>query len=180
MGIFKSKLQKYCRREEGTTTVEFMIAMPLIVFWVAGSFTFFNAFAEYTKSVKATYTIADILSRQTEVDDDYIDSMNQLFANFMRENTNDVWLRVTSIQKDGENFSVDWSTATGLHNNLVNAGDIPDELIPDLLDDETVILVESYVSFTPFLDYVGIDSRTYANQIVVSPRFASQLANSDS
>ncbi len=180
MGILKSKLARFFSREEGTTTVEFMIAMPLIVFWVAGSFTFFNAFAEYTKSVKATYTIADILSRQTEVDDDYIDSMNRLFANFMRESTNDVWIRVTSIKKAGNSYAVDWSTATGLHNNLVTADDIPAAIIPDLLDQESIILVESFVSFTPFLDYVGIDSRTYANQIVVSPRFASQLANSDS
>ena len=176
----KNLLNKFRQSECGATTIEFMFAMPLVMFWVGGSFTFFNAFSEYTNALKATYTVADILSRQTTVDDAYIDNMNQLFANFMNESTNDVWLRVSSIEKTGENLAVDWSTATGIHNPLETSSDIPEEIIPDLLDEEKIILVESHFSFVPFLDWVGIDSSTYANRIVVSPRFTSQLTNSDS
>jgi len=177
--FFKTKLRPFKRDETGTTTVEFLMAMPLILFWIGGSFTFFNAFNEYTNAIKATYTVADILSRQTTVDDNYIDDMNRLFANFMNESTNDVWLRVSSIKKSGTDLTIDWSTATGLHNPLSNPSDIPAELIPDLLDNESIILVESNTPFVPFVDYVGLPSNIYTNRIVVSPRFASQLANSD-
>lgn len=174
-----SILATYRQNEAGTATIEFMFVMPMIMFWVGGSFTFFDAYSEYTKSVKATYTVADILSRQTVIDDNYIDSMNQLFANFMVESTNDVWVRVSSIAKDGDSLAVDWSTATGIHNPLVSSSDIPSELIPDLLNEESIILVETYTPFVPFLDYIGLESRTYKNVVVVSPRFTSQLANSD-
>ena len=175
----KSILTKFCGDREGATTVEFMVVMPLIVFWFAGTFTFFNAYGESTKALKATYTVADILSRQTEVDDTYINSMNMLFANFMGESTNDVWIRVSSIEKIDDDLTIDWSTATGLHNPLQIAGEIPAELIPTLVNGETVILIESFSPFVPFLDYIGIDARTNTNIIVISPRFTSQLANLD-
>ncbi len=177
---FKNLQAKFGRDNEGATTVEFMIAMPLIIFWMAGSFTIFDAYAESTRAMKATYTVADILSRQLEVDDDYIDDMNQLFANFMGESTNDVWVRVSSIEKIDDDLTIDWSTATGLHNPLQLVSEIPDELIPNIINDESVILVESYTSFIPFLDYIGIEARTYSNIVVVSPRFSSQLANTSS
>ena len=171
-----SKLREFCRSEEGTATVEFLLAMPLIIFWIGGSFTFFNAFSEYTRAVKATFTVADILSRQPEVDDDYIDNMNRLFANFMHESTNDVWIRVSSIEKDGNNLSVDWSTATGVHNALNVEADIPSEIIPDLVNGESIILVETYTQFEPYLDFIGISDHTFTNKIVVSHRFNPKLA----
>lgn len=174
-----SRLSAFVRNQHGTTTVEFILVMPLIVFWIGGTLTFFNAFSEYTKSVKATYTVADILSRQTVIDDNYIDNMNRLFANFMKQSTNDVWLRVSSIAKVSDTLTVDWSTATGIHNPLAVADDIPTEIIPDLLDEESIILVESHTPFVPFLDYIGIDANTYISRVVVSPRFSSQLANTD-
>jgi len=175
----KSKLKTFFRDQTGTATVEFLVAMPLIIFWIGGTMTFFNAFSEYTRSVKASYTVADILSRQTTVDDAYIDSMDTLFAHFMQKSTNDVWIRVSSIAKDSGEMVVDWSTATGVHDPLSIPADIPAEIIPDLLDEERIILVETYTPFIPFLDYIGIDARTYVNKVVVSPRFASQLANID-
>lgn len=175
-----SSIKGFIQNQQGTATVEFLLVMPLIIFWIGGTLTFFNAFSEYTKSVKATYTVADILSRQTAIDDNYIDSMNNLFANFMNQSTNDVWLRVSSIAKVSDDLTVDWSTATGIHNPLEVSADIPEEIIPDLLDEESIILVESYTPFVPFLDYIGIDSNTYVNRVVVSPRFSSQLAKKDS
>ena len=92
--------------ETGSASVEFVVAVPLVAFWFAGSYTFFDAYANNARSLKATYTIADILSRQTEVDNDYIDDMNRLFANLAGEAESQTWLRVTSIQKDGDNYLI--------------------------------------------------------------------------
>ncbi len=170
---------RFKRNETGATTVEFMIAMPLVLFWFAGSFTFFDAYSESTRAVKATYTVADILSRQSEVDDEYIDGMNMLFSSFMGESTNDTWIRVSSIRKSSDELLVEWSTATGIHESLVLPEDIPEHLIPDIINEETLILVESYTPFVPFLDYIGIESRTYSNIVVVSPRFTPALTNND-
>ena len=165
--------------ESGATTVEFMVVMPLIVFWFAGSFTFFDAYSEWTRSVKATYTVADILSRQTEIDDDYIDDMNTLFASIMDESTNDTYLRISSIENNDGDLTIDWSTATGIHPALLNDTEIPTEIFPALIDGESVILIESHMPFIAFQDYVGLANRTLTKKIVISPRFTSKLANTD-
>jgi Flp pilus assembly protein TadG len=43
MKNFRNRFCKIKRDEEGATTVEFLIVMPLIIFWFAGTFTFFDA-----------------------------------------------------------------------------------------------------------------------------------------
>lgn len=174
--MFKTFLSRFRRSEGGATTVEFMIAMPLIVFWFGGTFTFFQGYSEWTRSLKATYTVADILSRQLEVDDDYMEDMNTLFASIMGADTNDTWLRVSSIEMTEDGLDLVWSDATGLHFNLASNEEIPVEIIPNLVEGETVLLVESRIPVVPFQDYIGISSRTVTNQIAVSPRFNSQTA----
>lgn len=179
LSFTKSLRRKVCRNEDGATTVEFMLVLPLIIFWFAGSYTFFDAYSEWTRSVKATYTVADILSRQTEIDDDYIDDMNVLFASIMGENTNNTYVRVSSLEKQDDALEVDWSEATGLHLSITNNNDIPTELVPNIINGESVILVESHVPFVPFQDYVGLTARTLSKKVVISPRFTSKLANTD-
>ncbi|MEM7441213.1 MAG: hypothetical protein AAF393_16595 [Pseudomonadota bacterium] len=174
--MLKSLLSRFRRSEFGGTTVEFMIVMPLIVFWFGGTFTFFQSYSEWTRSVKATYTVADILSRQLEVDDAYIEDMNTLYASIMGESTNDTWLRVSSIEMTEDGLNLDWSNATGLHFGLNGNSEIPTELIPNLIEGETVILVESHVPMIPFQNYIGIDSQTLQKKVAVSPRFNSKLA----
>lgn len=161
--------------EDGATTVEFLFVMPLIVFWFAGTFTFFDAYSEWTRSVKATYTVADVMSRQSEMAPNYANDMNSLFASIMGENTNDTYVRISSIERKNDVLQVDWSCASGLHKGLESNSEIPTELIPNILNDEAVILVESYMEFVPFQDYIGLEARTLAKKVVISPRFTSKL-----
>ena len=177
--MFKRLLSRFRRSETGATTVEFMIVMPLIVFWFGGTYTFFHAYSEWTRSVKATYTVADILSRQLTVDNDYIDRMNTLYASIMGEENNDVWIRVSSIEMTSNGLNIDWSQPFGLHNALETNEEIPTELIPNLIEGETVILVESHIPYVPFQSYIGIEESTLTKKVVVSPRFNSRLENSD-
>ena len=175
----KHILRRFRRSEVGATTVEFMIVMPLVLFWFGGSFTFFQAYSEWTRAVKATYTIADILSRQLEVDNAYIDDMNTLYASIMGQGTNDVWIRVSSIEMTSNGLNIDWSQPFGLHDPLQNNNEIPTEVIPTLVEGETVILVETYTPYVPFQSYVGIQAQTLTKMVAVSPRFNSKLENID-
>lgn len=175
-----SQFLKAIRRDEsGATMVEFLFVMPLIVFWFAGTFTFFDAYSTWTRSVKATYTVADIISRQTEVDDDYITTMNTLFASIMGANTNDTHVRISGINRTLDGYEIAWSTATGMHPNLKTDEEIPVEIFPDFVVGESTILIESYIPFVPFQDYIGIEARTLIKKIVINPRFTSKLANKD-
>lgn len=168
--------RRFRRSQSGATTIEFMIVMPLIAFWFAGTFTFFLGYSEWTRSVKATYTIADILSRQMEVDDDFIENMNTLYASMMGQRANDVWVRVSSIEKTSRGLKLQWSDASGHHFSLTENAEIPQEVIPEtLVNGETVVLVESHAPFLPFQANVGISATTLTKKIAISPRFNSKV-----
>lgn len=177
--MLKAFFNRLRRSESGSTTVEFMIVMPLIVFWFGGTYTFFHAYSEWTKSVKATYTVADILSRQLEVDNEYIEEMNTLYASIMGESANNTWLRISSLEMTDEGLSIDWTQATGLHTGLASDSEIPTELIPILQEGETIIMVESHIPYVPFQSYIGLEATTLKKMVPISPRFNSKLANTD-
>ncbi len=143
MNPLKNWLHKAKRDGGGATTIQFMLVMPLIVFWFAGTFTFFDAYSEWTRSVKATYTVADVMSRQFEMTDDYEDDMNSLFASIMGENSNDTYVRISSIERTNDEYTIHWTTASGMHTGLQNDDEIPTELIPNILNGEAVIMVLS-------------------------------------
>lgn len=171
----RNLLRKAKRDEEGATTVEFLLVMPLIVFWFAGTFTFFDAYSEWTRSVKATYTVADVMSRQFEMEADYEDDMNSLFASIMGENSNDTYVRISSIERTNDTYQIDWTCASGNHTGYANNDEVPTELIPNILNGEAVIIVESYMDFVPFQDYIGLSAKTLTKKVVISPRFTSKL-----
>jgi uncharacterized protein (UPF0333 family) len=168
-------IKKQLRDEKGATTVEFLLVMPLVVFWFAGTFTFFDAYSTWTRSVKATYTVADVMSRQFSKTEDYEEDMNSLFASIMGENSNDTYVRLSSIKKEDDVLLIDWTEASGLHEGLANNDEIPTGLIPNIMNEEAVIVVESYMDFVPFQDYIGISARTLSKTVVISPRFVSKL-----
>ena len=175
MKHLRKRLLSAKRDEEGATNVEFLLVMPLVVFWFAGTFTFFDAFSEWTRSVKATYTVADVMSRQFEMKADYEDEMNSLFASIMGEDSNDTYVRISSIEKSNDVLTIHWTRASGLHSGLQGDDEIPTDIIPNILNGEAIILVESYMDFVPFQDYVGVAARKLTKKVAISPRFTSKL-----
>ncbi|WP_069298313.1 TadE/TadG family type IV pilus assembly protein [Neptunicoccus sediminis] len=174
-----NRLNALKRDESGATMVEFMFILPLVAFWFAGTFTFFDAYSTWTRSVKATYTVADILSRQTEVDDQYIKDMNTLFASIMGVDSSDTYMRISNIDNTEDGLEIDWSVGTGTYPALTRNKDIPHEIFPNLQVGESTILIESHIPFVPFQEYIGIEARLLVKKLVMSPRFTSKLANSD-
>jgi hypothetical protein len=175
MTLLKNRFRNTKSDEEGATTVEFLLVMPLVVFWFAGTFTFFDAYSEWTRSVKATYTVADVMSRQFEMEENYEDDMNSLFASIMGENSNNTYVRISSIERTDDAYHIDWTCASGMHSGYINDDEIPTALIPNILNGEAVIIVESYMDFVPFQDYIGLTAKTLTKKVVISPRFTSKL-----
>jgi hypothetical protein len=62
-----------------------------------------------------------------------------------------------------------------MHTGYADNTEIPTALIPNILNGEAVIIVESYMPFVPFQDYIGLEARTLTKKVVISPRFTSKL-----
>lgn len=173
--VFTRLIRRFHRDDNASVTVESALMLPMLIWWFIGSFVFFDAFKSYNQALKASYTVSDLLSRQLSVSETYMDNLNELFAT-MVFTSEDTWIRISAVEQTVDGYEVVWSYATGGNDDLVD-DDIPTERFPDLVESEIVILTETFLPYTPAFN-VDFAARTWENQIVARPRFASTLTNS--
>ncbi len=170
-------LRRFWNDDRAAIAMETIIITPVLAWTFVGSFIFFDAFRTYNSSIKATYAVADILSRQTNtVFDSDIDGMAQIFEHLVRNN-GDARLRATQIFYNGntDTYCVDWSYATNGEAQLFTANLVDiEELLPTMAHAERVILVQTFIPYQPVFS-TGLDFLTFSNFTVTRPRFAGQV-----
>ena len=135
----KKFFNKFKSDNTGVMTMEFMVLLPILLMWFAGTFVFFDAFHKWMKSMKATYTVADILARQKTIDDQYIFDLDRIFDKISHSRNNDeTWMRVSHIRYANDLLELHWSTetkdetsVTGVPGESFSLGDVKD-YIPTL------------------------------------------------
>lgn len=175
---FSGVLRRFRDDSRGTMSLEAVIVIPMVVFTLMLTTVFADFFRSNTTAVKASYTIADTLSRRSEpVDGTYIEGLNQLYA-YLARARQETTLRVTSIAWNvPENeYQVVWSYGAEGREPLTTpqVNEHLAERLPTLPVGETVILVEADMRYVPLLpDW--FDIRAFSSVIVTRPRFTSQL-----
>lgn len=176
----KSLFSRFREETNGSFMVESVIAIPLLFWTVAATFEFFEVHRYKSVREKATYTIADMISReQSVIDDTYIDNTKVLFDNIVTDQgTNQ--LRVSIIRYDATNdvYTVFWSEVRGT--GPMFALDDQDvatsfDKFPVMSDGEDVIVVESVSNYDSLFDLVLQDTLRIETRVFTSIRFASQI-----
>jgi Flp pilus assembly protein TadG len=174
----KHLLSRFKKDETATVTMEFVIIMPVLILWFIGSIVFFDAFTSRATAQRTAHTITDIISRQNQVDNAFIDKMLVLQNRMIpREQVGSVQVSSLKIDPLG-NLVVLWSYATDGSPALTPA-DIPASILPNMQIGESVVLVDTAVPFTPIADVVGVVAQTWVNRVVTQPRYVSTLLNTD-
>ncbi len=173
-------MKKFLKNENGVLITEFMVILPVLLLWFMALIVFYDAFHKWMKFTTATYTISDLLSRQTIVEDSFIQSLDGLFDTISNSKSkDDTWLRVTSVQKNDGVISILWSVDTShVPQPSFLASDIQDS-IPNLGIDEHLLLIETYSPYIPAFDWVGLNALTLNESVATSSRFSSKLINLD-
>jgi len=168
-------LRRFLRHTGGAVAFEAVIIIPVLIWCFTASFVFFDAYRVYNSSVKATYSIADAISRQTNTVHGYdIQGLARVFRHLIR-NGQSARMRVSQIYWDGEAFRVDWSHVTdndSRHFDTTVAAIA--EQIPPLMTNERVLLVESFVPYDPPFG-MGLEFMTFENFTVTRPRYLNQV-----
>lgn len=171
------------RDEHGTVAVETVLIAPLLILGLFFSYEAYGLFRQQSLREKATYTVADILSRETAiVDDTYIDNVKRVFD--MMSGTADSQLRISVVRYRNDpsqgidEFDLRWSevrgtgTMTALTDSVVrNAHDT----FPIMDDGEEIIYVESRGTFTSPVTTGYFNENLLATRMFVIPRFAPQI-----
>ncbi len=179
MHSFKTLLSRFAKDEDASITMEFVIVTPVMVLWWIGSMVFFDAFEARSGAARSAYTIADLISRQTETTNSYIDTLLVL-QNRMRPREPVGTVRVTEIYRDASgDLSVVWSYSTSGLGSALLVDDIPLGIMPILNNESYVMLIDTTIPYIPLSDIIGIPAQTWNNRIYINPRFTDQIPNPD-
>lgn len=175
MRWFRRNFCRYRRDEDGTIIVEFVIVAPLFVVLIAMGFEFFDAYKSYSRASKASYTIADFVSRQDDFDNADLAKMHAFLDGLLPWLNGEKSLRVTWFRYDkDEGYSVDKSLNYGDNRKKLTTATIPPDIhsiLPDIAHGDMVILTETKVPHRPLIDMFKMSDIVWDNAIVVRPRY---------
>ncbi|PCJ74312.1 MAG: hypothetical protein COA53_09760 [Rhodobacteraceae bacterium] len=182
ISYIRTKINEYLKDDSGTATIEFVLWFPLLMFWMLGIVVFFDAFKSRGALIAANTVVADIISRNSEVDTAYLDLL-QLLQSSLLPKTSGGGLRISSILytidpdivDDPGTYTVQWSGVTGTATIVLEDADIQISELPDMYSSETVLLVESFVPYVPMTSYIGMTVTTLRRTIAISPRYDSRV-----
>lgn len=169
-------VRDFTQNEEGNVTMEFVIICPFMFWTHMAMYTYFDAFKEQTINQKAAFTVADLISRQSAVNDAFIDGSHEVFNTLVRSNTATA-IRVTSVTYDADDdeYSVLWSQERGA-DGVLTSEVVQDwhAYLPKMYDTATVVVVETWSGFSPVFQ-IGMEARTLHNFTFTRPRYAPQV-----
>lgn len=171
------------RREDGSVMVEAVIIMPILAAFYCASFVWFDAFRQKNLVMKASYAVSDVLSRQGEVDEPFMDNLHMVMDYMIPSNARPR-MRVSLIEynisaPETNKYRLRWSYGPHGMTPLTQADlDTDTSWIPLMADHDAVVVTETAVSYQPIFR-VGIANQVYRNTIVTRPRFDPTLFKSD-
>lgn len=178
MRRIKTYLRGFRDDDQGSIAVETVLILPILFWAYLSMFAIFDAYRQHSINQKASYTLSDVISRETTpLDSAYLDGTREMLAYLTANDVADVAIRVTSVKYDGTNkvYKRDWSHERGwksaLSNNDVEA--LKDDL-PIMPHNERVMVVETFVKYNPPFN-TGLQEREIHNFVFARPRYAPRV-----
>lgn len=181
----RQSLQSFANDESGVLLAEFLILLPLLLWAFVALFIYWDVFRTINVTQKAAYGIADLLSRQVVVTENFVDGLQNVL-DFLTPGAPDSRMRITSLEFDAgdpadvadDRYVLLFSRSPG--NKVLPLTDVTiqdlDEFIPTLDDLDSVVIVETWVDYVPDFDTgllnvaPGITDQTFTQFIVTRPR----------
>jgi Flp pilus assembly protein TadG len=173
MSTQRRGLSAWIGDQRGASAVEFALFAPVLLMLLLGSVTIFHMFRTAQNLEKATYTVGDILSRQTVVSNDVMTNMLSLTTHSVAI-VRDGALRVTSISRVGSGLVVDWTKTVGKTAAVGNTA-LPLSVVPDIANGDSVLVTETFVPYSALVSGFGLDQITFHYRAVQRPRFVGSI-----
>lgn len=182
-----ARLRAFAEDNRAAVAAEAVIVLPFVLWAYLATFQYYDAFGTITRNLRASYTIADLISRETNtVTPSYIQGLNSLYG-YLNRNPPGVWTRVTEVgwqPPQGNNpgrYYVSWSYATNANPALTNTtlqSFVPK--LPTIVSGDTLLMVETHMQYTPLVNFVGMTKSTFKQLVITRPRISPQIVFSAS
>jgi len=176
----KALLQRFRDDTRGSITVETVIALPLLFWAAAASYDFHEIHRYKSAREKATFTVADMISReQLPITNNYMDQTRQVFNDMVGDGENNqIRISVVEYNANDDVYELKWSESRGtgdleplMDEDVRTAHDT----LPILTDGQQIILVEAFSTFNSLFSVglsIPVDIET---RIFTAPRFAPKV-----
>lgn len=172
-------LRRFAADTRGSISMETVIVMPVLIWALMASFVYWDTFRNQNAHMKATFAVADMLSREmTSINTAYIIGMHTVYR-YMMQTTEPTWMRVTSVQyrASDDSYRVLWSRSTNnsrapqlTHATLAAMR----SRLPLMASDDTVVVVETWREYEPVFN-IGLGRRIFEQFTVTRPRWLSPI-----
>jgi Flp pilus assembly protein TadG len=175
----RSLIKGFKRDDDGSVAIETVILVPML-FWVfLSTLSIFHAYRQHAISQKAGYTIADMISRETEpIDRPFMIGAQKVFQFLSLSELQDTTLRVSVAKYDltDNKYEMLWSKVQGNAKvELTDAGVAAlGDRLPIMKNDEQIIIVETWIDYDPPFD-TGLATHDVVNFIFTRPRYAPNI-----
>jgi Flp pilus assembly protein TadG len=181
MRMLRKKVRAFSRDEGGSIVLETVVMLPLLIWALLAMVVYWDAFRAVNRLDKATYALADTLSRQqAPVATTTVDRWDD-FVEYMMNNNYSAQVRVTSYRWVPANnrFEVLWSRSPGnLRPQLTTSSLQPLAIrLPMMAATEYGILTETWVNYepplsVPFMGAIQIQNTTLEKFTPTPTRFS--------
>lgn len=178
-------LRRFFRRETGSFSVETAIIFPILLWGFGAMFVFWDAFKLKNNAISATYTVADLVSRQTApITPGFVGGLDDVFTK-IAGNRLENQVRVTVVRmavgpdpvNDPTELQLIWSHGTDSLPAVTDAAQI-EGLMPLMAVGASMIMVETRVEWASPLG-MFLPELTFGNRVFTSPRFVPQITFDD-
>lgn len=188
METLRQSIRSFARDERGILLAEALVLLPMMIWGFLALFVYWDVYRTINVSQKAAYSISDLLSRQVVVTTNFVDGLQQVLS-FLTPGTQGSRMRITSLEFDeGSNIQTAWDGDDSyvLLFSRSPGGAVPEHtqasiqdlnlFIPSMDDLDSVIIVETWVDYTPDFDIgvleygPGLQDQTFTQFIVTRPR----------
>lgn len=181
----RARLRGFSRDEQGVASVEMLMMLPLYLFCILGTFTYWDAFDVINRSQKAAYSVSDLLTRNQDlqgVPEAYVNGMFSTMQ-YMMGDSLPTRTRVTSIYFSETNgYEVLWSRASTVTVPRLTTSTLPtiQSHLPVMFDGDALIVVEATVEFEPMFSLTNwamkpLDLDSLYHVVVTRPRFMTKI-----
>lgn len=180
------KLRDFAGRSEGTAVMEAVMILPVLLMAWVGLYAFWEAYNARTTLQKATFTAADMLSREmVPVTDSYMNGLDSVME-YLVQSRFDVASRFTAYTKTGPNdtdVTVDWSYSPNAAMPALTTATLQARVanLPVLGLGTTALVVDTSMNYSvptgvPFITYAVPSA--FSTNMVLLPRYLPKLCRS--
>lgn len=194
-------LSRFRTDERGSIPIEGLLGALMLLTWYAVAFQFYDAFRMRAVATRASYTVADMLSREKlNVGPTYVGGMQKVFDFITNATINrQTWIRVTmfhcpatetdkrpcdgetkdfAVDRDGSGNEVSYATLADISTHTDASLKLEGYRIPKMAAGDTAVLLESSYWYNPVLGIgtkeLAVDGKNFTrNGFAYSVRFSN-------